>query len=231
MDAISAASPSADSGVEPMRARVLLAHGAGSSSTHPHLLRLAAHLEKVGNSVTAFDFPYRVNGRQLPDKMPVLLTAMWQMVQTTSPLNQPCSRLSPLFLAGHSMGGRVALRVAAGEGSPPSDTPLPKPAGVLLFSYPLRAATGKGALRLDGFAECESKGIPMLLISGDRDSMAPPDLRQTYLAGFSKLTQITLPGLDHGWAPKSNGPDTATIDALVVQSIHQWQVKALALNP
>jgi hypothetical protein len=68
------------------------------------------------------------------------------------------------------------------------------------------------------------------MISGERDTMAPPDLRRQHLHSFSKLTQILLPGLDHGWTAKAKGPDSESIDALVLQSILDWQATVLGTH-
>lgn len=192
-----------------MPLRVLLAHGAGSSSAHPHLVRLAALLQAAGMSVTPFDFPYRRQGRQLPDKMPTLLEAFRHEAQTLAP--DPSA--SRLFLAGHSLGGRVALRLAA-EGL--------VCAGVLLFSYPLRAATGKGALRLEGFRECRERGLPVLLLAGDRDPLCPADMLKAEMRAFPKVTTVLLPGQDHGWSGLARGPKPSETDASALSAVRVW---------
>ncbi len=206
----------------PALGRVILAHGAGSSRSHPHILRLASLLQTAGNAVTTFDFPFRLQGRSFPDKMPVLLESLRQQIDVVGRSAQGL----PLFLAGHSMGGRAALRLAAGEIDAGATI-----AGVILFSYPLRALGGKEELRLEGFSECSAAEIPVLLLSGERDAMAPPELQADVLGKWAGLKRITLPGLDHFWSAKAAGPKSETVDAIVVDALRDWQQEILLPNP
>ena len=91
--------------------------------------RLAGH----GISVATFDFPYKVAGRKLPDRAPVLEQAflnaweeLWAALTEGATGSNPAL---PVFAGGKSMGGRIASQVA------PRLTPAP--AGLVFFGYPL----------------------------------------------------------------------------------------------
>src|SRR5688572_6966582 len=103
---------------------VVLAHGAGSHMEHKTMLWLSEIVRSAGAGVARFDFSYRVLGKSMPDRLPVLMQTYRDVIASVR------ERLSParLFIGGHSMGGRVASMIAA-EGDPVD--------GVLLFGYPL----------------------------------------------------------------------------------------------
>ncbi len=169
-------------------------------------------------AVSPFDFPYRLQGRHLPDKMPVLLEAYRREAEKFSEGGDS----SRLFLAGHSMGGRVALRLAAeGQNS----------AGILLFSYPLLSATGKGALRVEGFRECCERDLPILLLVGDRDKLCPDEKLSEEMRAFSNVTWVLLPGVDHGWSALARGPGISETNALALRAVKEWVVSNRQQKP
>ena len=93
---------------------VILAHGAGNDMEHPFLshfhLAVAAGLLSV-----KFNFPYKELGRKAPDPMP-LLESTWRVV-IRAVRTHPALSPKRLYLAGKSMGGRVASHVAV-QGEP-----------------------------------------------------------------------------------------------------------------
>ena len=88
---------------------LVLAHGAGAPMDSPFMEELAGQLASHGLRVLRFEFPYmaarRADGRKRPPNPMAVLQAS---------LRELCSTIdAPFFLAGKSMGGRVASMMAA----------------------------------------------------------------------------------------------------------------------
>jgi predicted alpha/beta-hydrolase family hydrolase len=164
-------------GAGPMdAAAVLLAPGAGSSSTHHTLVALEEAL--APRPCVRIDFPYRLAGRPFPDRAPVLVAAVVDAVGALCASHglEP----SQVLLGGRSMGGRMCS-MAVAEGLPA--------AGLVLVSYPLHPPKRPEQLRTAHFGAI---GVPCLFVSGTRDGFATPD----------ELTAATaaIPGpVTHRW--------------------------------
>ncbi len=103
---------------------VILAHGAGSHMEHRTMEWLASLVRDAGVSVVRFNFLYRVQGKSMPDRMPVAIGTYRQVIESVREKLQP----EKLIIGGHSFGGRVASMLEA-EGKTAD--------GLLLFGYPL----------------------------------------------------------------------------------------------
>jgi predicted alpha/beta-hydrolase family hydrolase len=142
-------------------ATLVLGHGAGAGHDHPWMTRVADGLAARGITVVTFDFPYREQGRKVPDRGPVLESAF----QAT--WDAAAARWSgPLFAGGKSMGGRIATQVAA------RGALHPEPMGLVCFGYPLHPP-GKPAERRDRHLPLVT--APLLFLSGTRDPFGSPD--------------------------------------------------------
>lgn len=138
-------------------------------------------------------------------------------------------RLDRIVAVGHSAGGHLALWLAARAGLPPSSPlrtadPLPLHAAISLGGLPdLRSASlppydaacgaapiarlvGRpSATRPDVYAdtspaELPPPAIPILLVSGGGDTIAPPAIAEAYAArvgGGTRLQSIVVPGDGH----------------------------------
>lgn len=95
--------------------------------------------------------------------------------------------LASIAIGGHSFGGRVASLVAAAE-----------PVGALvLLSYPLHAP-GRGPTWDERTAHWPSIGCPVLLLSGESDPFADPDLLRRAVRRLPNARLVTYPGIGHG---------------------------------
>lgn len=161
---------------------LVLAHGAGAGHDHPWMRRVAQGLADRGVRVVTFDFPYRADGRRVPDPGPVLERAfgeIWRSVATAG---------VRLFAGGKSMGGRISSQAAAaGLFEPP-------PAGLVFFGYPLHPP-GKPAQRRD--RHLPSVGVPMLFLHGTRDPFGSPEEMRALVEGLPHATLELVEGGDH----------------------------------
>lgn len=119
--------------------------------------QLAEKLAEVGLEVIRFEFPYmqkrREDGRKRPpDRMPILLAHLQKLINEYG-----CDDL-PLYLAGKSMGGRVASMLLE----------LPDVRSVFVFGYPFHPPGKPDKLRT-GHLQTLSKSIH--IFQGTRDAM------------------------------------------------------------
>ncbi|MEO6095991.1 MAG: alpha/beta fold hydrolase [Fibrobacteria bacterium] len=212
-------------GLKSTTGHVLLAHGAGGHQDHPHMLDLAASLTQSGLIVHRFNFPYREHGRGFPDRMPVLTECFRAHGQRILKKEKP----GFLILAGHSMGTRAALALAA-EGFPCR--------GLILFSYPLHPPGHPEKPRLD---HLDALRVPVLGLSGTNDAFCTPSLMNAMVKGLAggkagrgavrkskhQWTQHWIEGADHGLkVAKKSGRSRAEVLAEIEAACRDWLLGA-----
>jgi predicted alpha/beta-hydrolase family hydrolase len=197
---------------------VLLAHGAGSDMHGATLDIVASALSTAGIPVLRFNYPYRTRGRKAPDRPPVLEAATREAAAELARR----TKLPPdrLVLGGRSMGGRYCSMVVGAEVDP-------VPAlGLLLLGYPLHAAGKPDRVRDEHFARIR---VPVLFVSGTRDSLAAKDALEASARALRGRTGFHwLDTADHGYRPlKSSGRTVDDVNAEVGATAVDW-VRALA---
>jgi len=139
--------------------------------------------------VVRADFPYRLAGRRIPDRAPVLLRTIHETVLDA------CQRFDckpeQLVIGGRSMGGRMCSMAIAGfDGTDrvpqPAATSLPV-AGLVCIGYPLHPPRQPDKLRVTHLAHI---AVPSLFVSGTRDEFATPDELRHHVAAIRGLVQI-----------------------------------------
>jgi predicted alpha/beta-hydrolase family hydrolase len=136
---------------------ILLAPGAGASSSHPRMQTFARLLGSVG-LVEPFDYSYALEGRTRPDPLPKLIAAHRAALAALRAKHD-----GPIVLAGKSMGGRVGCHVALAD-------PVQ---AVICLGYPLCAAGDRSKLRDQVLLELKT---PVMFAQGTRDPLCPLDL-------------------------------------------------------
>jgi predicted alpha/beta-hydrolase family hydrolase len=197
---------------------LVLAHGAGAGQTHPFMVTYARGLSARGLDVVTFDFPYVEQGRRSPDRAPVLEEAFRSAVASaTGTVERASTALGArrVFIGGKSMGGRMAVRLAADPDAWPST--LPPIGGVIVFGYPLRPPGGKIGDRGDHFAHLSA---PALIVQGTRDSFGgPDDIRSV----ATNVTVHAVDGGDHSFGvPKSARLDQQSVHAQIMDAVIEW---------
>ncbi|SRR5260221_8899623 len=183
----------------PSASTLVLAHGAGAGHEHPWIVRVATGLSERGIRVVTFNFPYREQGRKLPDAGAALEEAfrlVWDAVARDTK--------GSLFAGGKSMGGRIASQLAARNGL------VPPAAGLVFFGYPLHPP-GKPLQRRD--RHLPSVTTPMLFVSGTRDPFGSPDELQALVATLPGSALELLERGDHSLvATKKQDPRGGLLD-------------------
>jgi len=169
---------------------------------HPHLTGVATGLAARGIEVYRFNFPYREAGRRAPDKQDRLEACYWAVAKEVAP------SADRLFLGGGSMGGRIASHIVS-DGCPS--------AGLAFQSYPLHPP-GKPERMRD--AHLRRIAVPMLFVSGTRDSFASGDLLEQTVATLPTATLHRIEGADHGLKVKGRTPQD--VNGEVVATIADW---------
>jgi uncharacterized protein len=186
----------------PFIAGVLLYPGAGTDAQHPSLVALESALRKsfLDLAIVRVDFPYRREGRKMPDRSPKLVTAVHQEVSSfAQSLGVPTSSL---VIGGRSMGGRMcSMAIADGL----------RVAGLVCMSYPLHPPKKPEKLRIEHLPNVD---VPALFISGSRDEFGTPDELRTHLSLVPGPAELVL--LD------GKGHDLAKADNLIAQALITW---------
>lgn len=177
---------------------LLLFPGAGSASTHASLVAIEAAVAPM--PCVRADFPYRLAGKKVPDRAPVLLQSVREHA---APLlaDDP----NGLVLGGRSMGGRMCS-LAVGD----ADDPLPAKA-LVLICYPLHPPGKPEKLRVEHFPRLH---LPCLFISGTKDTFGTPAELQQWTA--------TIPGpVTHEWL-EGKGHDLKGCDQRIADLVAAW---------
>ena len=182
---------------------IVLAHGAGGNLDTPSLVQNATDLAKRGFPVFRFNFPYRQANRRIPDPAPTLEQCYRSVaVQARSLFGE-----TPLVIGGRSVGGRIASQIAA-------DSPPAGLAGLVFLAYPLHPPGRPEKLR---DAHLPRIQVPMLFLSGTKDTFARRDLLESTLARLPLARIHWLEGADHSF--KIPRRSAAEVNQLVVDEI------------
>ena len=165
---------------------LVLTHGASGNSRAPLLVAVAEAFEAAGWEVMRYDLPFR---QRRPHGPPSPAGAAADRAGLREAVDQMKKLVSgPVFLGGHSYGGRQATMLAAED---PEAT-----AGLLLFSYPLHPPGKAAQLRTAHFPALRA---PAMFVHGERDSFGTLDEMRSALAlipAHTKLVAIAGAGHD-----------------------------------
>jgi predicted alpha/beta-hydrolase family hydrolase len=164
-------------------AAVVLAHGAGAGMTHASMQAIATAFERRGLATLRFDFPYMAEGRKRVDP-PAIATAA---IAAAFAAARQRTEL-PIWLGGHSFGGRMASHAVVDRGVPA--------AGLIFCSFPLHPPGKPDTKRARHLAAI---ALPMLFLSGTRDELAEAGLLTSLVASLPTATLHWLDTADHGY--------------------------------
>ncbi len=165
-------------------------------------------LGKLG-SVHPFDYPYMIEGRKSPDRLPRLVETHRAALHA---LQQ--EHAGPIILVGKSMGGRVGCHVALVE----------KVAAVVCLGYPL-CGGDVSKLRDQVLLELVT---PALFVQGTRDHLCPLQIFEDVRGRMSAPTSIhVVEGGDHSLLVskmelKSRGVTQEDVDLDILGAIEDF---------
>ena len=155
---------------------LVLTHGAGGGVATKDILAARRAGLAARAAVALVTQPYRVRGARAPGS-PDRQDAAW--LEIIGALRAEYPGL-PLVQGGRSNGARLACRTAPAAGA----------TAVVALAFPLHPPGKAGEPERSRAAELRAAGVPVLVISGDRDPFGVPDL-----ADADRL--VILPGEAH----------------------------------
>lgn len=164
-------------------AALVLAHGAGAGMRHANMQAIADALEVRGIATLRFDFPFIEAGRRRVDSPAIAITSIAQAFAAAAAR----TRL-PVWLGGHSFGGRMASHAVPELGL--------APAGLIFCAFPLHAPGKPGDARASHLAAID---LPMLFLSGTRDALAERSLLENVTGRLRDAELHWLETADHGY--------------------------------
>lgn len=163
---------------------LVLGHGAGAGMDHVHMQSIAASLGEAGIAALRFNFPYMQAGRRRTDSKSVCIETIGRAVAFA---HAHLPRL-PLFVGGHSFGGRMASHFAAEA--------QPDISGLVYYSFPLHPARRPDTKRADHLVRIRK---PQLFLSGTRDALADLSLLRDVASNLAGARLHELDTADHGF--------------------------------
>jgi uncharacterized protein len=165
---------------------LVLGHGAGAGMRHTSMAAIATELARRGVAVLRFNFPFMKGARRPVDSRGVATATVAAAVAHARELKP---RL-PLFLGGHSFGGRMASHAVL-------DHDVGDVRGLIFCSFPLHPAGKPATARADHLDAIE---VPMLFLSGTRDVLAERVLLDGVIERLgSRAELVWLDTADHGY--------------------------------
>lgn len=170
-------------------ALLVLGHGAGADMHHVHMQSLADALAGEDIATFRFNFPFKEFGRHRPDSPAVCIDTISNAVAIAS-----TASTLPLFLGGHSFGGRMASHYAASDDAkaPPGNIVR----GLLYFSFPLHPANKPDIKRAEHLDEITR---PQLFLSGTRDKLAELERLRGVVTRLEEARLHELETADHSF--------------------------------
>jgi uncharacterized protein len=181
-------------------AALVLAHGAGAGMRHRNMQSLANAFACRQIATLRFDFPFIEAGRRRVDARAVSTGAI------AAAYEEAGKRTSlPIWLGGHSFGGRMASHAVLDEAI--------EPRGLVFCSFPLHAPGKPGTSRA---AHLRDIDLPMLFLSGTRDTFAEKGLLEPLVSDLPTAELHWLHTADHGYKvlKRSRGPQEEVFDEM-----------------
>jgi hypothetical protein len=164
---------------------LVLTHGAGSDCDAPVLVATAEAFAGAGVTVLRCDLPFRQQRRTGPPSRSGAAADRAGLKDAIAALRVVVA--GPLFLGGHSYGGRQASMLAAEDSTVAS--------GLLLLSYPLHPPKKPGQLRTEHFPQLR---IPAVFVHGTTDGFGSAAELKAAVALIAAATQvIAIAGAGH----------------------------------
>ena len=170
---------------QPTGEGLVLTHGAGGNCRAPLLVAVAQTFCAAGVTVLRYDLPFRQRRPFGPPSPATSAADRAGLLDTTIAMRKLVT--GPVFLGGHSYGGRQATMLAAEQPDIAS--------ALLLLSYPLHPPGKPGQLRTAHFPALRT---PALFIHGTKDDFGSIDEMQNALGLIPDRTALVpIEGAGH----------------------------------
>lgn len=202
-------------------ATIVLAHGAGAGNAHEFMVALATSLCEHNMCVASFNFPYMQamyeQGKRKPPNRVIQLQEHF-----ISETDNARKYGAPIFVAGKSMGGRIASLINS-ESIDSELSGASNVRGCIVYGYPF-IPPGKPEKYDERTAHLHQQCTPLLICQGERDTFGNKALlgeKKLFSKGSTNLDIAWINDGDHSFKPrKSSGTDTdKNIEDAVAKSV------------
>ncbi|HKX83703.1 MAG TPA: alpha/beta family hydrolase [Pyrinomonadaceae bacterium] len=156
---------------------LVLGHGASTNMRHKTLQTIAESLGDQGIASFRYNFPYSENGTFRDSTVTCVAT-----IRSAVKAAHNAAPDLPVLAGGHSFGGRMTTTAA-------SEEPLENVVGLVLFSFPLHMPGKPDTKRAEHLSNVT---VPMLFLSGTRDTLAELDLVKPVIKKLGKKATLHL---------------------------------------
>jgi len=170
---------------------IVFAHSSSLAMDHEYMQDITLRLVALGLKVVRFEFPYMANRRctgkkGFPNQVPVLIASFRDVIEyVKSSILLPSQ---PLYLAGKSLGGRVASHLYIEGGF----------AGLFILGYPFHPAKDSSKLRISHLSKTSEK---IHIFQGERDKLGSKAEVESYQLN-QNIYMHWLEDGDHDLAPR-----------------------------
>ena len=179
------------------KALYLFAHGAGTNMAHKSMASNAEGLAERGIATLRYNFLYTEKGSKRPDAPKLAHAAVRAAAARATELAGDL----PIYAGGRSFGGRMTSQAQAAE-------PLPGVAGLAFLGFPLHPAGKPGVERAAHLADVK---VPMLFVSGSRDTLAELDLLRPVMVWLGdRATLHVVQHADHSFTVAAKSGRTSS---------------------
>jgi predicted alpha/beta-hydrolase family hydrolase len=190
---------------------IIIAHGAGNDMNQPMLRFLAEGLADAGYPTLRFNFLYKEQGKNPPDRQDVLYQA-WEGAYKF--LHEHLFyRIQEIIAVGKSMGGRIASQMVT-EGRLSVSR-------LIFLGYPLHPPGKKEKLRDAHLYKIQN---PMLFFAGTKDHLCDLELLKNVLSVLQAPWKLeVIDGGDHSFnVPKAFKIDQEVIYRHILKAMLLW---------
>ena len=156
---------------------LVLGHGASTDMRHKTLTTIAEKFAGEGIATFRYNFPYSENGAYRDSTATCVAT-----IRSAVKAAHAAAPDLKVLAGGHSFGGRMTTTAA-------SEAPLEDVVGLILFSFPLHMPGRPDTKRAEHLGRVS---VPMLFLSGTRDTLAQLDLLEPVIAQLGKKATLHL---------------------------------------
>lgn len=188
---------------------LVLGHGAGAGMEHPNIQGISEAMNRIGLAVFRYNFIYMEMGKGREAAKQSI-----QTVQSAAAFATQLAKGLPIFVGGHSYGGRMSSH-AAHQGF---EVPVK---GMIYFNFPLHAPGRPGNER---GLHVRDIPLPQLFLSGSRDTFSTGDLLEELVAHTSEPAKIVrLDTANHSYKILKRGRKREdSVFEEIGKSVDQW---------
>lgn len=188
---------------------LVFGHGASSTMRHATQQKIADALAEQNIATFRYNFPYseKGSGRDSPTTCVATIRSAVAAAHKAAPDLK-------LLAGGHSFGGRMTTTAA-------SEAPIEGVIGLVLSSFPLHMPGRPDTKRAEHLS---SVTVPMLFISGTRDTLAELDLLEPVVKKLGKLAALhLLDTADHSYKIlKKTRKSEEDVFAEMARVVREW---------